>query len=484
MKKVTDSITIANKAKNLGLLSDLAGGIQFDINVAEKNINQTHFIDGMFCDHNCRLLTNGQKTGNYECPAARTSNPSVTMLTLVPFEKIMIGIHRAAKGLYDLNKRLIANGDIDRYSTQFCIPDTIKEYIKTTLSAGKIEVNLFGGNPELHPRINSLISRLVADGFMVNLTTTGGRFMRDEKFLQGILEAPPTHLADSADDFDSISYLRLLNDMSLEELAEKIRTIPVIFGQKRKACEAIYTAKLSQKYTGSFPTMLFNLVVHRGNISFIEDQITELRKIFPHILINPYPAQTSFWGNNVEFLPEDLPLLESFIDNRIAEHYVQNDPKKVSRVSNDRVLIQRLHYFLLLKSVFITYQDDLQLILKRISGFETWRCYKTPFAGRYVQIGASKKEKVRGKDKAGGHLGCLWNADTVTYKDSQVWDMNGAQIAKYLQQEKYRLTTQAKNPCAGCIMPRLVFDEMTMLGGIDEKLVENYLTLRKSYVGY
>ena len=118
------------------------------------------------------------------------------------------------------------------------------------------EVNLFGGNPELHPEVADIIGELTASGHNVHFTTTGGSFMRSSQFLEQILEHPPSKLALSADDFDDESDIRALASMSLDELKAAWRKTPRLHGQRRKAHEAIYTAKLANTIDGFPPILL------------------------------------------------------------------------------------------------------------------------------------------------------------------------------------------------------------------------------------
>lgn len=164
--------------------------------------------------------------------------------------------------------------------------------------------------------------------------------------------------------------------------------------------------------------------------------------------------------------------LESFVNSRIAEHVERKDG-----------IVPRLHYWLMLKAVFITHRNDLKEIVRNMSGYNVWKCYRTSGVGRYVQIGASP-ECHEGEKTAGGHLACFWNSETVTREDKQVWEMRPTETAVYLAKGMRKLAEQTDRPCAGCIFPRLGFDMVSLERGMNEELVPTYLELRKEYVGF
>lgn len=161
-----------------------------------------------------------------------------------------------------------------------------------------------------------MIAKLKKAGHSVNLTTTGGRFLRDPEFPTEILKSPPHILALSADDFDNPEQITSLSNLDLEDILSQRNRIPFQFGQKRKALEAAYVTRLSQMHPG-FPPILLNLVIHPGNIDRCEEVMVALRSHFPRALINPYPAQTAFYHGEPDFSPDHFPRLEQFIDNRI-----------------------------------------------------------------------------------------------------------------------------------------------------------------------
>lgn len=457
--------------ERLGLVGNVSGGIQIDVNVATERLSEREFLDASLCDHNCRIQTDGKKTGNYDCPAAITRHPGLSVKTLAPTELLIEAINRTAQGIRVFNQSFLREGLLDDYYQKFRIPRSVQPAIEEMIEDDSIEVNLFGGNPELHPGINEMIRVLKDSGFVVNLTTTGARFMRDSEFIQRILESPPNILALSADDFESVEHIGNLADLSMEEIRERWKRIPMVYGQKRKAHEAIFVSKLAEQYP-QFPRILFNLVVHQGNLPFIEEIIGVLEENFSNAVANPYPGQSAFCQGESVWQHSHLESLEGFVNNRIAEHVKQKNR-----------LVPRLHYWLMMKAVFVTHRNDPKEIVRNMSGYGVWKCYETPGAGRYVQIGASPEHHA-GEKIAGGHLACFWNSETVTRRDRQSWEMEPGEIVVYMARGMRELAEQTDHPCPGCIMPRLNFDMVSLERGMNKELVPAYLELRKEYVGF
>lgn len=413
-------LNVHDRMEALGLLYGVSGGVQIDI-TASRQSAENGLVDASFCDHNCRTTTHGQETGNYDCPAAFSLHKGLKVSTMAPAELLVRGIERTMQGIALANALIIENGMLANYFARSNIPPEVQQEIIAMLSRPPHEVNLFGGNPERHPEILAIIAACKERGFTVNLTTTGGRLMLDEEFRQAFLENPPDILASSADDFESVQQVKELAGLTTEDIEGRWKQMPASHGQQRKALEAAFVAKLAQQYP-SFPKLLFNLVVHRGNLGYIEELIKELRRDFPKAVVNPYPSQSSFLPE--EFRPvwqeKDIPLLEKFVDARIQEH-LQLSPG----------IVRRLHYYLMLKAAFVTYRKQPTQLIRMLSGNGVWKCWETPGAGRYVKIGGSPEVYQDSARTAGGHLACFWNNKAITTRE-QVWEMSPEAIAGYI----------------------------------------------------
>lgn len=438
---------------------EVGSGIQFDIMVARKTLPNGTFQDVSFCDHNCRM-----GTGNYECPAAITLHRGLKRETLASADTILKAIDNTVSAARQANASYLKSDDLDLYFKRFQLPPHIQNRVKETLSNRTVEINLFGGNTERHPGINFLISELKKDGHPVNLTTTGGRFIYDSDFLAEFLKSPPDLLALSADDFEGPQDIISLGSLSLEDIRRRRNGIPFQFGQKRKALEAAYVATLA-KTVPNFPQIMFNLVIHPGNIGRIDEIMSALQTTFPGVQINPFPAQHGFNKSDTGFLPEHFPLLERFIDQRI------ND--------GDR----RVHYWLMLKSICVFFAHDPSQALKTLTGYDSWKCYRSRGANRYIQRGASS-EIYSDQRIPGGHLACYWNSNTVTLEGTKVWDMDPGEISAYIARGMIGIAGSKAEPCPGCNFPRLNFDMISLENGMNPQLIPVYLDLRRNRLGY
>ncbi len=467
---VNQSYEIREHLFRLGMLSRASLGIQVDINAATQKYPDGAFSDAPLCDHNCRTQTAGKPTGNYDCPAAATLNLGLTTRSLAPAELILRGVENSVIAGRRTNN-LLAKSSLAPYFEQFQIPPDLRTIIQDHLVKGDTEVNVFGGNPELHPDVIAVIRELKSAGYIVNLTTTGGRLLRSPGFASEVIEVSPDVIAVSADDFQSPDQISSLASLGSDQIKRLWQSTPFVHGQRRKAIEAAFVANLSH-LTPRFPTLLFNLVIHPGNINSIDSIIKALTHHHPNAKINPFPAQSAFLHSQSVFGSEQLDHLESFIDTMVSEH---SHPESQ--------IVRRLHYWLMLKAVFLAFPDNQSEILRHLSGYDTWKCYLAPGANRYIQIGASP-ETHDGTKIAGGHLSCFWNPRTIPTIGRQTWNMGPAEIEKYLNGGITEIAGRKPHPCPGCLFPRLNFDVISTELGMQPSLIPTYLTLRKFHAGY
>jgi len=337
-----------------------------------------------------------------------------------------------------------------------------------------VELNIFGGNPELHPSFLRIVQAAKNIGWKVTTTTTGKRFLAEPDFLSKFLKKTPHLLAFSADDFEDIDELKQLLSLSLKEIKTIWFKINPLYGQRKKAYESVYVAKLAQKTPG-FCLLLFNIVVHPGNLFFVKKMIELLHQAFPDAIINPYPAQSSFAYGLPIWKKKHLPQLKEFIDFMIKNQTAQVGNKK-------KTYVPRLHYWLFLKSSLLIKASHFQFS-RFLSGNYLWNCYRQPGAGRYFQAGSSAK-KLTEVCRVGSHPGCFWNNTTITDNERQLWKMSIKEIAQYILDDKPRMAKKRKKPCPGCIMPRLLFDGISTELGMKPELVPAYLQLRKEYLKF
>lgn len=444
--------------KELGLIADVAGGIQIDINAVKKTLPSGEQHEASLCDHNCTA-----DVGGYDCPAAFSHNKG-TKPHFAPPEKIIKWITLGRGGLRRA-RDVFLREKFNDYCEKMDIPDAVQDELMTALQGDRFEVNLFGGNPEMHPYVLSIITSLKQKGFKVNLTTTGRRFMKSTPFLDEFLIDPPHVLALSADDFEK-GELPVLLKMEPEEMRTAWKNIPPTHGQKQKCLEALYTAKILGERTQL--TILFNMVLHPGNAGDFHELFTLLTESFPNVLINPYPTQTRFFYEEGDANREYLEALERVVDFMIHETIMGN-----------RHIVLRLHYWLAMKAVFGVLRGNGRAIADFVSG-AIWRCYTRP-GMMYLQIGQGPKNLPAAHRYAGGHLGCFWNNQTIT-QTKQI--MSAQQTDGFIRGEALLLSKQTASPCGGCAFPRLMFDMITTERGLHKMITPAYIQLRKKYAGF
>lgn len=452
---------------NSGYISKINSGLQFDLNtVLQKNENG--YSEGYLCDHNCT-----SDYGCYSCPAAFSCNKNSETKSLMKIDDIKKGLKIAERGLKLMNEEFLEK-IFPSYVKKFKIPGEAAKFLFETLSEGQSELNLFGGNPELHPKFTEIIKIAKMMGFRVTATTTGKKFLHDAQFLKKFKADPPHLLAISTDDFDSVSDLKTLLASSLTKHKAYWQKVNPLYGQRKKAYESLYIAKMSKSFR-EFCPLLFNMVIHPGNLNYINKLICVLHEEFPQVLINPYPAQSSFMGGGAVWETEHMIKLEKFVDFMIKKQLEQSKTGK-------KIFVPRLQYWLLLKSAF-TDEKNKEKQTMILSGFGLWKCYGVSGAGRYFQAGSSIKREEK-PFKVGGHPGCFWNNHCCTDVTKQLWTMTKEEVKNYLLTDKIKIGSKSKNPCRGCFMPRLMFDGITTELGMNERFLPAYLKLRKKYYGF
>ena len=449
----------------LGLIKNVSGGVQIDINVASQRISPTLFRDAHSCDHNCTSVV-----GGYDCPAATSLNKGLQK-RYAPAEKILSSLDIASAGLTIFNRQFIETGLFQKYCQEYHIPQEVANVYRQTLLNNEAEVNLFG-NPEMHNEIVEIIRVSEQKGHRVNLTTTGRRFMKEPSFVQAVIEASPHRIALSYD-FTSPEQVRDLGNTSPEEINEKWKAVlreRPDHGQELKVYEAAFVAQTAKEIP-DFPSILFNLVVHAGNIAQITEIIAALQESFPNVLINPYFDQTAFLGDK-SHLGKNGRQVSEFIDRAVDKQFATNDDH----------LVRRAHWWLMMKAAIETYSKSPEKMANSIAGQGIWKCYEQPGAGRYFQIAASTVPYADAQIP-GLRPNCFWNSQTIA-DDRRIYALEPADIAAYILQGSREIAKKATSPCQGCAFPRLTFDAISTEIGMDPNIKPAYLELRKGYVGF
>jgi len=456
---------------NTGMINrTVYAGIQPDDCVVWKKV-QGGYQESSMCNHSCVIEVNGKPTGgNYICEAsfvfAKGSLPRfVPRETIVRWTRIVAVAHALARDMF-----------FERYFNTYCeefhIPPSWADAIRYELTSldKKVEVNRFGGSPEMLRDCAGIISDCKKYGLVVNLTSPGRRFMQDAQFIEDICRNPPHMLAMSFDDMDSKEIFKI-SKMSLGEIKNGWKKISPLHGQRQKAYEGFFTARLMQQMNVPV-TIMFNVVIHPGNVNNLDNILTTITECIPGSLANPYPAQ-AFGSDPVCWTSESLPALHSHIINFI-EGTLQG------RVG----ITRRLHYYMALESAFRKWQHNVTRLCEFLSGIEAWDSTARPGAYRYAQIGKNMKILGLDADKLpvpGGHLGCFWNP-SLGFSE-HIDDLTVEQVAETMLTGMVKhgreLLTRKSN-----IMPRLMFDVVSTELGLPSELIPEYLNTRLEYAGF
>jgi hypothetical protein len=251
-------------------------------------------------------------------------------------------------------------------------------------------------------------------------------------------------------------------------------------GQRKKAFEAIFVAKLATEVS-NFPPLLFNMVLHPGNLGGAESIIDALAGHCPGVRVNPFPAQSAFLHEESALRANHAASLKHLIDI-MADRQVAAAHAGVPTYP----LVARLHYWLMLQAVFDWAKDDLALAMRTIAGEGIWRCYQADTAGRYLQVGMGGGHQVQtsAQQHPGGYLGCFWNTETVTSSQEQVWNMRADSVRQYLETDKQTLACASQRACPGCAFPRLNHDMLATETGMSPDLLPFYFNRRAQALGF
>jgi hypothetical protein len=448
-------------------------------------------IDGRLCDHDCLIDYNGAPTGGgYKCNSSKSLNPGIEATKLASPEVIVSWLKNLVLG-----QRLARDMFLQKYFRGYCQEWEVKEMAAEAIysalidPAKKVELNIFGGNPEMHPKLFEVVSEMQKPeyGAFVNVTTTGRQLISNKVFVGNLEKYPPNVIALSFDDL-AANELRDLNSMSLSAL-KALWQIALKnerqHGQRHKAFEAVYAARVICDM--GLPTkILFNMVIHPGNVDHVPEMVETIGILYPKAVTNPYHAQGSMDYEHGNF---PLDLLYKF--DRL------NDWLIIKTLEGHPNINKRLHYYLFMKAIFIRWREHPEILVDWITGHEAWKCFRNPGAARYVQLGGSPKpwadfelvqigaaepsDRKPAKQFAGGHLGCFWNEHTVTL-DNQL--TSPEEVSDFILGGAMMQAVKAAKPCPGCIMPRLIFDVAGLEQGMSPELKKPYLDLRMEYARY
>jgi hypothetical protein len=456
--------------RDLGVVSDAFATIQIDLNVVSRDTGGEITL----CDHNCTTTVDGTPTGgSYTCPAAMSLNRGARRTSLAPAAELIRGLRTTIDGIAAAQDRFLAS-DLDAYLDREGVPADLRPEFRAALSTRAVTVNLFGGSPETHPQVLDIIADIRAYGAEVHLTTTGRRLLRDGSFRAELVERPPDVIALGADDFESVDDVDHLFGLGYEELSALWRGVSWRHGQRRKAIEAVQVSKLAERH--ELPPLLFNIVLHAGNLDQAGAILDRLAEHVPAAALNPYPVQTAFLGKPGELGTTDLARLGRLVDEAIDVHAA----RQLGRRPRWN-LVPRLGYWLLMRALLDKGTGE-RPVGDLVGGEGVWRCYTRRGAGRCVQVGIAAPGSPP-TDHPGGHLGCFWNTETVT-DSRQFWTLDPRDVADWMLDGRAEEAARAPQPCRGCLFPRMSMDAVSIELGLAPHIAPDYRQVRARYLGY
>ena len=250
------------------------------------------------------------------------------------------------------------------------------------------------------------------------------------------------------------------------------RSVSPLHGQRQKVYEALHLARLWEALPEhGRPSFLVNMAVHTGNLDSVSRNLELLSRIIPAALLNPFPMQSAFEHRTENIEENAYRRLAEFIDAAIAQQHARATGREVNWQ-----LIPRMHYWLLLAAAM---RHDAKG--RRITGWDTWQCYRSTGSSRYVQIAGTGQ--VAGGELTAGVFGCFWNNVLNDHHVPTVWQANKDQLRTYLELRP-RLAAKRPGACPGCLFPRLVGDMISAELGMDPILHDTYLSLRRTHLGF
>ena len=455
--------------------SNVYAGIQPDDCVVWRRV-PGGYQNFSLCNHTCVTEVNGKPTGgNYVCDASFVFASGAK--GFAPRQAI-VGWTRSVAAAHAIARDIFFEYHFNDYCDEFCVSSSWAEAIKLELTDPnkKVEVNRFGGSPEMLKECAGIIADCKQAGFIVNLTTPGRRLMIDAQFVKDLAADPPQILAMSFDDVGPDEIKRLAK-MDLDAIKAEWKTISPHHGQRQKAYEGLYAAKLMLEMEVPIK-LLFNVVIHPGNIRHLDNLLATLSECVPGCFANPYPAQ-SFNNEPPCWTVESLPALRAHV-----LHFIEGT------LAGTPGITRRISYYNMLEAAYRKwFRKDPKRLLEFMSGIGAWDITLRPGAYRYAQIGKSTEVINRPFEELplpGGHLGCFWNpilglpkhvngsieelAETIT--------MGMVKRGRELRRGRLEYV-QTSN-----VMPRLAFDTVSTELGIPFELVVEYIRTRKEYCGF
>jgi hypothetical protein len=451
-------------------------GIQADDCVVWKK-TAGGYVNHSLCNHTCVIEVDGVPTGgSYICDSsfifANGAKGFAPRKPIVDWTKHVARAHFVARDMFFDNH-------YDAYCQEFCVPPTWAHALKEELTdpEKKVECNRFGSSPEIHPECPGIVSDSIDLDLVTNVTTPGRKFITDTKFVNAFAAKPPQFLAMSFDDVDP-DQIERLSKMDLDQIKAEWKEIPHLHGQRQKAYEGLYAAKLMQQM-GIPVKILWNVVTHAGNVGHLDIILQTLKGSVPGSFVNAFPAQ-SFGGAPLCWTPESLPALRKHVLKLI-----------VDTLEGNSLINPRIMYYIMLEAAFrLWWPTDVNRLCQFMSGIAAWDATLRPGGYRYAQI-ASNAEIVDAPYSElpypGGHLTDFWNRHVGLSEqiDSHTEALADTLTTGWVRRgQELRAANKMNYVQTSSIMPRLALDMLSTELGIPFELVETYLVTRLEFCGF
>lgn len=442
-----------------GLIDRLTcAGIQFDLMGETIQTPEGNLVSHSRCQYDCT-----EQNGGYHCGSAKTYRPTGKSSGLIEVTEALAFLRHGVDGMRMYIDHLVKN-ILPRRFKEMGLNVHAQKAIVEHLLRKIVEINIFGGNPELHKMVITLIAALREQftNVRITLTTTGGMLLNGSDFAQRFFEYPPDVLAVSGDDLTPAQLSRL-SKLSLDKLKAAHNGAKPL-AQHAKAIAAIAAAKLTAEH--GKPAFLINMVVSSKNIGHIIALMEEWHAAFPHAIINPYFEQSGFAGGAVTFSRSQIQKIRELIAYMI-------------KANKDGVahFPRRLHFWILQDAICRTFADSPTELLRRIVGYKQWYCYGE--GTRYLQLAAKQPlvtqplvqiggppQPVSLQESVANMATCYWHKSAVS---SNRPIESSDEVFAYMR-DMHTSTRSTQGRCPGCGMGRLVYDLVNLRVAVDERL--------------
>lgn len=515
---LTQSEVLENLYRLGGMDRTAFAGIQFDIMPVPKHREDGGVVDAGLCDHTCATeiavpnyearavgksdaMKRIRTGGCYDCDASAAFHKgTLDTKGLAPLEQLLEWLDRAVAAVRIFHELWIERNFRDHCEEFEIGPVAAAALCQAYEDAKIIELNGFGGSPELHPDIHRFAAEAHCRNLRFNTTTTGRKFLTDEPFIAEFVANPPSVLALSFDDLSpqELEKLLTIGYPDLRKLWQQAMKDEPYHGQRHKAYEGVYAGRMVKILTRNAnpPTLvMYNSVIHGGNLDHIPQLVATIARLMPKARLNPYLAQSVFEADPKKrvpcWQPEHLPKLKRTID-WLRDETCAGNPN----------LTMRLHHYLFLQAQMERFWEEPQELCRRLSGWHGWRGDRRPGAYRYLEISGSgmpwgkthyppveigrpsrrSVEPLGNKTQAGGHPGSYWYSWLAN--DRQIHEYSAEDLANRMLYSPADTGSATPDEYQGYIMPRPMFNITSHEAGMDPEIVPHYINLRQKYFGY